>query len=88
MHVQVGEFDLDDPLLDQVWGLLAEAGTPVVVHAGHAPVGNGFTGPAPLARVLAAHPALSSSSPTWGRRTTWTSWRWPTGTRGCTWTPR
>ena len=58
VHVQVGEFDLDDPLLDPVWGLLAEAGTPVVVHAGHAPVGNDFTGPAPMARVLAAHPRL------------------------------
>ncbi len=56
--MQVGEFDLDDPLLDPVWGLLAEAGTPVVVHAGHAPVGNDFTGPAPMARVLAAHPRL------------------------------
>lgn len=59
VHVQVGAFDLDDPLLDPVWGLLAEAGTPVVVHAGHAPVGNEFTGPAPLARVLAAHPRLA-----------------------------
>ena len=58
VHVQVGEFDLDDPLLDPVWGLLAEAGTPVVVHAGHAPVGNDFTGPAPMARVLEAHPRL------------------------------
>ena len=45
VHVQVGEFDLDDPLLDPVWGLLADAGTPVVVHAGSGPVGNDFTGP-------------------------------------------
>ena len=59
VHVQVGEFHLDDPLLDPVWGLLAEAGTPVVVHAGHAPVGNEFTGPAPLRRVLARHPRLA-----------------------------
>lgn len=59
VHVQVGEFHLDDPLLDPVWGLLAEAGTPVVVHAGHAPVGNDFTGPAPLRRVLARHPRLT-----------------------------
>lgn len=59
VHVQVGEFHLDDPLLDPVWGLLAEAGTPVVVHAGHAPVGNDFTGPAPLRRVLARHPRLA-----------------------------
>lgn len=59
VHVQVGEFDLDDPLLDPAWGLLAEAATPVVVHAGHAPVGNDFTGPAPLRRVLARHPRLT-----------------------------
>ena len=58
VHVQVGEFDLDDPLLDPVWGLLAEAGTPVVIHAGSGPVGNAFTGPDPLRRVLARHPRV------------------------------
>ena len=45
VHVQVGEFDLDDPLLDPVWGVLADVGTPVVIHAGSGPVGNAFTGP-------------------------------------------
>ena len=60
VHVQVGEFDLDDPLLDPVWGVLAEAGTPIVIHAGGAPVGNDFTGPAPLARVLERHPRLAA----------------------------
>lgn len=59
VHVQVGEFHLDDPLLDPVWGLLAEAGTPVVVHCGSGPIGNAFTGPTPLARVLARHPRLA-----------------------------
>jgi predicted TIM-barrel fold metal-dependent hydrolase len=59
VHVQVGEFHLDDPLLDPVWGLLAEAGTPVVVHCGSGPVGNEYTGPASLARVLARHPDLA-----------------------------
>ncbi|MBJ7528956.1 MAG: amidohydrolase [Nocardioides sp.] len=59
VHVQVGEFDLDDPLLTPAWGALEDAGTPVVVHAGHAPVGNDFTGPAPMARLLAAHPRLT-----------------------------
>jgi uncharacterized protein len=60
VHVQVGEFDLGDPHLDQVWGLLAEAGTPVVIHAGSGPVGNEFTGPDPLRRVLARHPRLAA----------------------------
>ena len=59
VHVQVGEFRLDDPLLDSVWGTLAEAGTPVVVHCGSGPMPGTFTGPAPLARVLARHPRLA-----------------------------
>jgi predicted TIM-barrel fold metal-dependent hydrolase len=59
VHVQVGEFRLDDPLLDPAWGALADAGTPVVVHAGSGPVGNAFTGPEPLRRVLARHPRLT-----------------------------
>lgn len=58
VHAQVGEFRLDDPLLDPVWGLLAEAGTPVVTHIGSGPVGNAYTGPEPLRAVLARHPAL------------------------------
>ncbi|GEP35313.1 amidohydrolase [Nocardioides szechwanensis] len=58
IHVQVGEFHLDDPLLDPVWGLLEDAGTPIVVHAGSGPVGNEFTGPDPLRRVLERYPRL------------------------------
>jgi predicted TIM-barrel fold metal-dependent hydrolase len=59
VHVQVGEFELDDPLLAPVWGLLEDSGTPVVVHAGHAPVGNDHTGPAPLAQLLRRFPRLA-----------------------------
>jgi predicted TIM-barrel fold metal-dependent hydrolase len=59
VHVQVGEFELDDPLLTPVWGLLEDSGTPVVVHAGHAPVGNAHTGPEPLARLLRRFPRLT-----------------------------
>ncbi len=59
VHVQVGEFHLDDPLLDPVWGLLEDAGTPIVVHAGSGPVGNAFTGPDPLRRVLERFPRLA-----------------------------
>lgn len=58
LHLQVGSFHLDDPLLDPVWGVLAEAGTPIVVHAGSGPVGTSYTGPASTARVLARHPRL------------------------------
>ena len=60
VHVQVGEFRLDDPVLDPAWGALADAGTPVVVHAGSGPVGNAFTGPDPLRRVLERHPRLTA----------------------------
>jgi predicted TIM-barrel fold metal-dependent hydrolase len=60
VHVQVGDFDLRDPLLDAVWGALADAGTPVVVHAGSGPVPNRYTGPGPLGEVLRAHPSLTA----------------------------
>jgi uncharacterized protein len=59
VHVQVGEFHLDDPALDEVWGTLEDAGTPIVVHAGSGPVGNAYTGPEPLRRVLARFPGLA-----------------------------
>ncbi|MFL6108863.1 MAG: amidohydrolase family protein [Marmoricola sp.] len=56
LHTQVGEFLLDDPLLDPAWEQIAEAGTPVVTHVGSGPVGNAFTGPQHLERLLAKHP--------------------------------
>ena len=59
LHLQVGEFHLDDPLLDDVWGLLEDGGVPILVHAGSMPVGNDFTGPESLQRLLARHPGLS-----------------------------
>jgi uncharacterized protein len=58
VHVQVGDFDVRDPVLDPVWGRLAEAGTPIVVHAGSGPVPNPHTGPGPMADLLARHPRL------------------------------
>ena len=60
VHLQVGGFSPADPLLGQVWGLLAEAGVPVVVHAGHAPVGTEHTGPGPFGTVLRRHPGLTA----------------------------
>ena len=59
VHVQVGAFDVRDPLLREVWGTLEEAGTPVVIHAGSGPVGTPFTGPGPVAELLAAYPRLA-----------------------------
>jgi predicted TIM-barrel fold metal-dependent hydrolase len=54
----VAEFHPADPLLDEVWGLLADSGVPIVVHAGSGPVAHGHTGPAPIGEVLARHPRL------------------------------
>jgi predicted TIM-barrel fold metal-dependent hydrolase len=59
LHLQVGRFDPRDEQLDQAWGLLAETGTPVVVHAGSGPVAGRFTGPGPIGGVLARHPRLT-----------------------------
>ena len=58
VHVQVGGFDPRDPLLTPAWGLLAEAGVPVVVHCGHGPRKGVHTGLDVFGEVLAAHPRL------------------------------
>ena len=57
-HLQVGDFAADDPLLEPVWGVLAESVTPIVLHAGSGPAPGRFTGPTGVARVLARHPEL------------------------------
>ena len=59
-HVQVGGYDPRDPLLDDVWGLLAEAGAPVVVHCGSGPAPGAHTGPGPFEEVLRRHPRLTA----------------------------
>ena len=59
-HLQVGAYDPRDPLLDDVWGQLADAGVPVVVHCGGGPVPGPFTGPGPFGAVLARHPTLTA----------------------------
>ncbi len=58
VHVQVGAFAVTDPLLDEAWGLVADTGTPVVLHAGSGPVPTEHTGPGPVAALLARHPRL------------------------------
>jgi hypothetical protein len=60
LHTQVGEFALDDPLLDEPFGILEDAGTPVVIHVGSGPVGNEWTGPGHLERLLRRHPRLTA----------------------------
>ncbi|GAA1502649.1 amidohydrolase family protein [Nocardioides humi] len=58
VHSQVGRFHVDDPLLDDVWGTLADSGTPVVAHVGSGPVGTPYTGPAATTRLLRRFPRL------------------------------
>jgi predicted TIM-barrel fold metal-dependent hydrolase len=60
VHLQVGGFAPDDPQLGEVWGLLADARVPVVVHAGHAPVGTGNTGPGPFGALMKRYPDLTA----------------------------
>lgn len=58
VHVQVGDFATNDPLLEPVWGALAESGTPIVLHAGSGPAAGTHTGPHGVADVLSRHPKL------------------------------
>jgi predicted TIM-barrel fold metal-dependent hydrolase len=58
IHVQVGVFSPVDPLLDEAWGVLADAGVPVVIHAGSAPRPGEHTGPGPVRELLRRHPDL------------------------------
>lgn len=57
-HIQVGRFDPNDPLLDQVWGLIQEAAVPVVIHCGSGPVAGDHTGPEPIRHLLRRFPRL------------------------------
>jgi hypothetical protein len=57
-HVQVGAYDPRDPWLDPVWGHLADAEVPVILHCGDGPVPGEFTGVGPVREVLRRHPRL------------------------------
>ncbi|MGZ5369317.1 MAG: amidohydrolase family protein [Aeromicrobium sp.] len=59
VHVQVGDFASNHPLLEPVWAALSESGTPVVIHAGSGPAPGTHTGPAGVADVLSRHPDLA-----------------------------
>ncbi|WP_299556914.1 amidohydrolase family protein [uncultured Mycolicibacterium sp.] len=57
-HVQVGDYDPRDPLLEPVWAELERTRVPTVIHAGSGPTPGRFTGPGPVAEVLRRHPDL------------------------------
>ena len=59
VHVQVGAFTVTDPLLDEAWGVIADTGTPVVLHAGQRPGPDRAHRPrAGRRRCCARHPRL------------------------------
>lgn len=58
VHIQVGRFHPADPLLHPVWGMIQDAGIPVVIHCGSGPVATEYTGPEPIAALLQRFPRL------------------------------
>lgn len=58
VHVQVGQFSPADPRLDAAWGVLQDAATPVVMHAGSAPKQGRFTGTRHVRELLTRFPRL------------------------------
>ncbi len=88
VHVQVGGFDPRDELLRTVWGMLAEAGVPVVVHCGSGPRPGRAHRPWPVRRGAGRPPAADGGDRAPGRagvRRTRRAGR-PVR-RTCTWTP-
>lgn len=58
VHIQVGGYDPNDPLLDAVWGTIRDAEVPVVIHCGSGPAPGRHTGPEPIRRLLRRYPTL------------------------------
>lgn len=57
-HIQVGDYDPNDPLLDPVWRAIEDARVPVVIHCGSGPRPGNHTGPEPIRRLLRRYPHL------------------------------
>ncbi|MGC0366038.1 putative TIM-barrel fold metal-dependent hydrolase [Rhodococcus sp. 27YEA15] len=57
-HIQVGNYDPGDPLLDEVWGLLQDAQIPIVIHCGSGPAPGQYTGPDRIGKLLDRYPRL------------------------------
>lgn len=58
VHIQVGNYDPREPVLEPVWGRLQEAQVPVIVHCGSGPAPGTFTGPERFEEVLRKYPRL------------------------------
>lgn len=57
-HIQVGQYDPTDELLDPAWGVIEDAAIPVVMHCGSGPAPGRYTGPGPVTTLLERHPRL------------------------------
>ena len=57
-HLQVGDYDPNDRLLDDVWTMIEDAALPVVVHCGSGPQPGRHTGPDPIRLLLQRYPRL------------------------------
>ncbi|MDH6243292.1 amidohydrolase family protein [Mycobacterium sp. OTB74] len=57
-HVQVGGYHPSNPLLDDVWGTIDDAGVPVIIHCGSGPQPGAHTGPKQIRMVLDRYPGL------------------------------
>ena len=57
-HIQVGQYEPNDPLLDPAWGAIEDAGIPVVIHCGSGPAPGEHTGPEPIRSLLQRYPRL------------------------------
>jgi uncharacterized protein len=58
VHLQVGDHDPNDSLLDDVWGMIEASRLPVVIHCGSGPEPGRFTGPDLIRQLLQRHPGL------------------------------
>lgn len=58
VHVQVGNFDPNNPLLDEAWKLIEDTRAPVVIHCGNGPHKGEHTGIGPIRSLLERHPGL------------------------------
>jgi hypothetical protein len=58
-HLQVGDYDANDPLLDDVWAMIGDANVPAVIYGGSGPRPGRFTGPEPIRSLLQRRPRLS-----------------------------
>ena len=56
--IEAAEAAISNPLLDDVWATIADAGVPVIIHCGSGPTPGIHTGPTQIRVVLDRHPNL------------------------------